>query len=54
MRKRSGIPYEAAIHARYQHLIYLRKHHPMEVAERFAHCYVGEVVISAIILAELE
>jgi tRNA(fMet)-specific endonuclease VapC len=34
--------------------IYLMKHHPPEVAERFAQCYVGEVVISAITLAELE
>lgn len=34
--------------------IYLMKHHPPEVAARFAQCYVGEVVISAITLAELE
>ena len=34
--------------------IYLMKHHPPEVAERFAQCYVGDVVISAITLAELE
>jgi tRNA(fMet)-specific endonuclease VapC len=34
--------------------IYLMKHHPPEVAERFAQCYVGEVVISAVTLAELE
>lgn len=34
--------------------IYLMKHHPPEVAKRFAQCYVGEVVISAITLAELE
>lgn len=34
--------------------IYLMKHHPPEVAERFAQCYFGEVVISAITLAELE
>lgn len=34
--------------------IYLMKHHPPEVATRFAQCYVGEVVISAITLAELE
>lgn len=34
--------------------IYLMKHHPPEVAKRFAKCYVGEVVISAITLAELE
>jgi len=34
--------------------IYLMKHQPPEVAARFAGCYVGEVVISAITLAELE
>jgi tRNA(fMet)-specific endonuclease VapC len=34
--------------------IYLMKHHPPEVAEQFARCYFGEVVISAISLAELE
>lgn len=34
--------------------IYLMKHHPPEVARRFAECYVGEVAISAITLAELE
>lgn len=34
--------------------IYLMKHHPPEVGVRFAQCYVGEVVISAITLAELE
>ena len=34
--------------------IYLMKHHPPEVAERFSQCYFGEVVISAITLAELE
>lgn len=34
--------------------IYLMKHHPPEVAIRFSKCYVGEVVISAITLAELE
>jgi tRNA(fMet)-specific endonuclease VapC len=34
--------------------IYLMKHHPAEVAARFAQCYVGDVVISAITLAELE
>jgi tRNA(fMet)-specific endonuclease VapC len=34
--------------------IYLMKHQPPEVAERFARCYVGDVVISAITLAELE
>jgi predicted nucleic acid-binding protein len=32
----------------------LMKHHPPEVAERFAQCYFGDVVISAITLAELE
>jgi tRNA(fMet)-specific endonuclease VapC len=34
--------------------IYLLKNHPAEVAARFAQCYVGEVVISAVTLAELE
>ena len=34
--------------------IYLMKHHPPAVAARFAQCFVGEVVISAITLAELE
>ncbi len=34
--------------------IYLMKHRPPEVAERFARCFVGEVVMSAITLAELE
>ena len=34
--------------------IYLMKNNPPEVAARFAQCYVGEVVISAITLAELE
>lgn len=34
--------------------IYLMKHHPPEVSKRFGECYVGEVVISAITLAELE
>jgi tRNA(fMet)-specific endonuclease VapC len=34
--------------------IYLMKNHPPEVSMRFAQCYVGEVVISAITLAELE
>lgn len=34
--------------------IYLMKQQPPEVAARFAQCYVGEVVISAITLAELE
>ena len=34
--------------------IYLMKHRPPEVAQRFAECFVGDVVISAITLAELE
>ena len=34
--------------------IYLMKNRPPEVASRFAQCYVGEVVISAVTLAELE
>ena len=34
--------------------IYLMKHQPIEVAERFAQCFVGDVVISSITLAELE
>ena len=34
--------------------IYLLKRQPAEVAARFARCFVGEVVISAITLAELE
>jgi tRNA(fMet)-specific endonuclease VapC len=34
--------------------IYLLKHQPREVAARFSRCLVGEVVISAITLAELE
>jgi len=34
--------------------IYLMKQQPAEVAKRFARCLVGEVVISAITLAELE
>ena len=34
--------------------IYLMKHQPPAVRERFARCFVGEVVISAITLAELE
>ena len=33
---------------------YLMKHQPLDVAQRFASCFVGEVVISAITLAELE
>jgi len=34
--------------------IYLMKDQPEEVAQRFAQCYVGEVVMSAITFAELE
>ncbi len=34
--------------------IYLMKHQPPQVAERFACCRVGEVLISAITAAELE
>lgn len=34
--------------------IYLMKNQPEEVARRFARCYVGDVVISAITYAELE
>ena len=34
--------------------LYLMKHQPPEVRERFAACFVGDVVISAITLAELE
>jgi tRNA(fMet)-specific endonuclease VapC len=34
--------------------IYLMKHQPPEVRERFADCFVGDVVISAVTLAELE
>ena len=34
--------------------IYLIKHQPPEVQERFAACFVGDVVISAVTLAELE
>jgi len=34
--------------------IYLIKRRPREVAERFARCYFGEVVMSAVTLAELE
>jgi len=33
--------------------IYLMKHQPPQVGARFAQCYVGDVVISAITLAEL-
>jgi tRNA(fMet)-specific endonuclease VapC len=34
--------------------IYLMKHQPAGVRERFARCFVGDVVISSITLAELE
>lgn len=34
--------------------IYLIKNQPEEVAQRFAQCYVGDVVMSAITYAELE
>lgn len=34
--------------------LYLMEHQPVEVRERFDQCFVGEVVISAITLAELE
>ena len=34
--------------------IYLMTHQPPQVRERFAACFVGDVVISAITLAELE
>ena len=34
--------------------IYLIKHQPQSVAERFAQCLVGDVVMSAITYAELE
>lgn len=34
--------------------IYLMKHQPQQVEVRFAQCYVGDVVISAITYAELE
>jgi tRNA(fMet)-specific endonuclease VapC len=34
--------------------IYLIKNQPEEVARRFAQCYVGDVVMSAITYAELE
>lgn len=33
--------------------IYLMKNQPTQVADRFAQCYVGEVVMSAITFAEL-
>lgn len=34
--------------------IYLMKNQPKEVAQRFAKCFVGDVVMSAITYAELE
>ena len=34
--------------------IYLMKHQPPEVREHFAACFVGDIVISAVTLAELE
>lgn len=34
--------------------IYLMKNQPEQVAHRFAECYVGDVVMSAITFAELE
>lgn len=34
--------------------IYLMKHQPPQVQARFADCFVGDVVMSAITLAELE
>lgn len=34
--------------------IYLMKNQPEQVAQRFAQCYVGDVVMSAITYAELE
>ena len=34
--------------------IYLMKHQPEVVARRFAQCYVGDVVMSAITFAELQ
>lgn len=34
--------------------IYLMKNQPQQVAQRFAQCYVGDVVMSAITYAELE
>ena len=33
--------------------IYLMRHQPPEVAARFAECWVGDVVISAVTMAEL-
>lgn len=34
--------------------IYLMKNQPAQVAQRFAQCYVGDILMSAITLAELE
>ena len=34
--------------------VYLMKHQPPEVRERFAQCFVGDIIISAVTLAELE
>jgi tRNA(fMet)-specific endonuclease VapC len=34
--------------------IYLMKNQPQQVAQRFAECFVGDVVMSAITFAELE
>jgi len=34
--------------------IYLIKHQPLEVRQRFEVCFIGDIVISAITLAELE
>ncbi len=34
--------------------IYLMKHQPAAAAARFAQCFVGEVVMSAVTMAELE
>lgn len=34
--------------------IYLMKNQPEEVAQRFAQCYVGDVVMSSVTYAELE
>lgn len=34
--------------------IYLMRHHPPEVAERFARCAYGDVVMSVVTLAELK
>ena len=33
--------------------LYLMKHQPVEVAQRFAQCHVGDVVMSAVTYAEL-